>query len=44
MEKGPLSELCSFISYDSIIELSKEKRLEHMTDTIIDEYSEFAEE
>jgi len=44
MEKGPLSELCSFISYDSILELSKEKRLEHMTDTIIDEFSEFSEE
>jgi hypothetical protein len=44
MEKGPLSELCSYISFDSIFELSKEKRLEHMTDTIIDEYTEFAEE
>lgn len=44
MEKGPLSELCSFISYDSLEELAKEKRLEHMTDTIIDEYSEFSED
>jgi len=42
MEKGPLAELCSYISYDSVQELSKEKRLEHMTDTILDEYSEFA--
>lgn len=44
MEKGPLSELCSFISYDSLEELAKERRLEHMTDTIIDEYSEFSED
>lgn len=44
MEKGPLAELCSYISYESIFELSKEKRLEHMTDTILDEYSEFSEE
>lgn len=44
MEKGPLSELCSYISYDSIFELAKEKRLEHMTDTILDEYSEFSED
>ncbi|MBN1254813.1 MAG: hypothetical protein JXA50_06025 [Deltaproteobacteria bacterium] len=44
MEKGPLSELCSYISFDSISELSKEKRLEHMTDTIVDEYAEFTEE
>ena len=44
MEKGPLAEFCSFISYDSVNELSKEKRLEHMTDTILDEYTEFAED
>ena len=44
MEKGPLSELCSYISYDSIYELAKEKRLEYMTDSILDEYSEFGEE
>lgn len=44
MDGGPLSELCSYISYDSIYELSKEHRLEHMTDTIIDEYSEYIEE
>lgn len=43
MEKGPLSELCSYISYDSIYELSKERRLEHMTDTILDEFSEYSE-
>ena len=44
MEKGPLSELCSYISYDSIYELAKEKRLEYMTDSILDEYSDFDEE
>ncbi len=40
----PLSEVCSYISYDSVIELSKEKRLKFMNDTILDEYSEFFEE
>ena len=40
----PLSEVCSYIPYDSIFELSKEKRLEHMNDTIIDAYSEYAED
>jgi hypothetical protein len=44
MEKGPLSELCSYISYDSVDKLAKEERLEHMADTIVDEYSEFTEE
>jgi len=44
MEKGPLSELCSYISYDSAYDLSKEKQLENMKDTILDSYSEFSEE
>lgn len=44
MEKGPLAEYCSYISYDSIYELAKERRLEHMTDTILDEYSDYPEE
>jgi hypothetical protein len=44
MEKGPLAELCSYISYESVYELAKEKQLKYMTDSILDEYSEFAEE
>lgn len=44
LDKGPLSESCSFISYDSVIELSKERRLEYMTDSVLEEYVEFAEE
>ena len=39
-----LSEVCSYISYDQVIELSKEKKLKHMTDGIIDEYSQYIEE
>lgn len=44
LERGPLAESCSFISYDSVIELSKERRLEYMTDSVLEEYVEFAEE
>lgn len=44
LEKGPLSKSCTFISYESIIELSKEKRLEYMSDSVIEEYTEFAED
>lgn len=44
LEKGPLSESCTFVSYESIQELSKEKRLEFMTDTVLEEYAEYAEE
>jgi hypothetical protein len=39
-----LSEVCSYISFDQIIELSKEKKLKHMNDSIIDEYSQYLQE
>ena len=39
-----LSEVCSYISYDSVFELGKEKKLKYMNDSIIDDYSEFVEE
>jgi hypothetical protein len=44
LENGPLSESCSYISYDSIVELSNEKKLEYMNDNVIEQYEEFAEE
>ncbi len=44
LEKGPLSRSCSFISYDALNELADEKHLEHMTDSVIDEYTEEAED
>lgn len=43
LEKGPLSENCTFISYDSVNELSGEKHLEHLSDSVLDEYEEVAE-
>ena len=39
-----LSEICSYISYDQVFELLKEKKLKHMSDTIIDDYSQYIEE
>ena len=44
LENGPLTESCSFISYDSVIELSGEKQLKHMSDSVLEEYAEYAEE
>jgi hypothetical protein len=44
LERGPLSEACTFISYESIRELSEEKNLEHMADTVLEEYEEYAAE
>jgi len=39
-----LSEVCSYIPYDSVFELAKEKKLKNMKDTIIDEISQSSEE
>jgi hypothetical protein len=43
LEKGPLSESCTYLSYDSIHELAREKYLAHMSDSVLDEYAELAE-
>lgn len=42
MEKGPLADICTFISYESVKELRKEPHLEHMNDSIVDEYVEYS--
>ena len=43
LEKGPLAESCTFLSYANLRELAKLKHLEHLLDTVIEEYSEEAE-
>ena len=40
LDKGPLAESCTFISYDSINEISQLKHLEHLSDTVLEEYEE----
>lgn len=40
LERGPLSELCTFISYDSLRELAQQKHLSHLSDNVLDEYAE----
>ena len=44
LDKGPLFESCSFISYESITELSNEQRLEYMREDVLDEYEENAQD
>jgi hypothetical protein len=44
LEKGPLSNSCNFISYHALKEIASQKLLEHMTDSVIDEYVEDASE
>jgi hypothetical protein len=43
LEPGPLSENCTFISYESVRELADEQHLEHLADAVLDEYEEEAE-
>ena len=43
LDRGPLYETCSFLSYDSIQSLVQTPYLAHMSDTIIEEYEEIAE-
>ncbi len=43
LEKGSLSESCTFISYDSLRELAKQKHLAHLSDSVLDEYAEDSE-
>jgi hypothetical protein len=43
LEKGPLAESCTYLSYDSLRELGAQKHLTHLSDTVLDEYAEEAE-
>src|SRR3984957_20095835 len=44
LEKGPLYESCSYISYEAINEISEMKHLHHTNDSILDEYEELAQD
>ena len=44
LEHGPLYEKCTFLSYDAVKAIADIKFLAHMSDTILDEYEEGAEE
>ena len=43
LERGPLIERCTYISYESINELSDLPNLHHTKDTIVGDYEESAE-
>jgi hypothetical protein len=44
LERGPLSETCTYLSYDSIRELAQQPNLAHMKETVLDDYEEEADE
>src|ERR1051326_119342 len=43
LERGPLSESCTYLSYDAVRELASQPHLAHLSDTVLDEYEEEAE-
>ncbi|NLZ04393.1 MAG: hypothetical protein GXY19_04425 [Phycisphaerae bacterium] len=43
LEHSPLSERCTYLSYDSVHELTKLQYLAHTTDSVLDEFVEYAD-
>ncbi|HEV7571621.1 MAG TPA: hypothetical protein VGQ21_08985, partial [Thermoanaerobaculia bacterium] len=43
LERGPLSESCTYLSYDSVSELAGQPHLAHLSDSVLDEYEEEAD-
>lgn len=43
LDKGPLAESCTFISYDSLHALAALKHLAHVSDSVLEDYEEVAE-
>jgi hypothetical protein len=43
LQRGPLSECCTFISYDGVNAISSLKHLDRMKDEIVLEYEEKAD-
>ncbi len=42
LDRGPLAESCTYLSYDSLREVAQLRHLEHVSDHVLDEYSEEA--
>jgi hypothetical protein len=43
LEKGPLAESCTYLSYESLRELASQRHLAHLSDGVLDEYAEEVE-
>ncbi|MBN1137745.1 MAG: hypothetical protein JXM73_14250 [Anaerolineae bacterium] len=43
LERAPLSQICTFLAYDSVRQLSKLKHLRHLSDSVLEDYAEPAE-
>lgn len=42
LESGTFAETCTYVSYDSLRDLAK-KRLEHLSDSVLDDFAEGAD-
>lgn len=42
LERGPLADNCTYLSYDSLREISQLKHLTLLSDRVLDEYAEEA--
>ena len=43
LERGPMAELCTYLSYDSIKELASHEHLSYLSNEVVEEYTEIAE-
>ena len=43
LDRGPLSEVCTYLSYDSVRELAEQQHLAYLSDSVLEEYEEQAE-
>ena len=39
-QRGPLSESCTYLSYESVRELAAQPHLSHLSDSVLDEFEE----
>lgn len=44
LDRGPLYESCTYLSYGAVREIASMKHLQHMSDTVLDDYSISAQE
>jgi hypothetical protein len=43
LERQPLAEICTFLSYDAVREIGELRHLGHLSDGVLDEYAQEAE-
>jgi len=44
LDRGPLAERCTYLSYESVRELAAQPHLSHLSDSVLEEYEEEAED